>query len=513
MSEFVQVAPKKETSDRERLKLERLKFFYKEGVEPGHSIELRSHKSLFERSIEGEFFSPTTLPDGTVLNTSEEIHQYLLEPFLDKSDQRVNDVANPYWDKCNEEYLEILDGLAAEISPAIANAELVVSISARNEVDIDRAIKSFLDTNPGLSAGREVVFVVNDNFKRGDKSSGNREDVLEHLKSLSNISSNIVVTSVELPDYTNAGFAKKIGMEAILRSMGVNNHYCPIQSIDADTMGYESPGYQEQALDKLEEDGVLVVSSLYEYDPDSQTEYPAWGLRCQLMKLIDDEIAKDIYARLSGPSFLVDPVSYFLVGGYTPEFAEDRLLAEKFRDYFNLERWFGYSAYDPIRNIGRIFISPSKEFDNMRDGRLPEHHWFSAGDHSASSESLRSATSGIDGEGLLSHLKTPDSVLPAVESVYRYLLFMFGPVKKETFPDRLAAKTLCVSLVEMPELFNYINIKFLNLPIKYRGMSGTFLVKKLLSEFGDAVAFFPKIDVFKTNSFYKLIAAFRSPKN
>lgn len=494
----------KEKEDVEKLKSERLKFFYNEPKYPGYSDELRKRKDLVEDSIEGETFSTATLPDGTILNTSEDIHQYLLEPFLDKSDQRVSDVANSYWDKCNDEYLKLLDQLSLKVAPAIAKADLVISISARNEVDIDRAIKSFLETNPGLLDNKNVVFVINDNFKLEDKTSGKREKVLEHLETLSAIPASIVTTSVELPNYTNAGFAKKVGMESILRAMWANNHFCPIQSIDADTIGYKTPDTQTRALNCLGEDGVLVVSSNYDYDLASQAEYPAWGLRCRLMKLIDDEVAKSIYARLYGPSFLIDPISYFQVGGYIPEFAEDGLLAKQFRKYFTLARLFNYDVHDPIRNMGTIFISPSKEFENIKANKAPEAHWFSAGQHVVSNDSLRSETRGLEGEGMLSHSKTPRSVVPAVESVYQYLIFMFDKVKGKLFFDRVASRTLCASLVKIPEIFNYIDIKFANLPTKYLALRGRFLVQKLLDESDEDAFNFPEITQFKYNRLYKL---------
>lgn len=435
---------------------ERNRFFYGDRDLPLVTPLVEKRIDEINKALEKrEVLAPITVGDGRVLSSSEEYAAFITEIFTSTEVEYIEQAAADFWSFLEPEYITLLDTLSSQIAPQIQTADLVISIAARNELEIDEAIDRFIHSNPTLLEEKKVVFVVNDNFQKRDIESGVREKVIHHLHSLHREDVEVVTVSVELPEFSNAGMAKKVGMEAILRAMCTNQRFVPVQSLDADTKGYLEPNYMVQALAELNKGTTLAVTSRYEFDPEFLHTYPAWEFRTALAKNIMRGVSWRSLPPLVGSSFLIHPLTYFLVNGYKPLPSEDKKLARDIRNVYNLHL-MGYETIDPIKAANTVFISPVKEMHNIEAGLLPESHWLEGNAQTRSNDLLKEYRDPEVAQELLNTELTATGVKEALKSVHELLLRLFK-TSSELYSQNQASFQLISALKWFPDVHVFLD--------------------------------------------------------
>lgn len=348
-------------------------FFYRptnwQTDDPG---EITSRKILVEGQME-KMQTPVATVAGheKALRERRDFEEYAFEIFEDESETTTQGRIEFYLGQHTDEYVELLEGFASQVKPDFDQAEVVVPIAARNEVDIKKAIEVIRE-----KAGVRCHFIVFDNYSVEDANAEYRRVVKTELDQLDE-HGDVSVISFQTPDFSNVGFAKKIAMDLSQATMLERRHFPLMFAADADVVDYEQDEFLAEAIGILKARNVLAVSMEYDYDQRSQERWPVWGLRCRLMRQMRKNRMDGVHMmqnRLVGASFLVAPGTYALVKGFTPERGVDINFTHKLRDAVTFMQY----KFDPVKTLdSAVIVNPSKELANLARGDDPESEWLS----------------------------------------------------------------------------------------------------------------------------------------
>ena len=342
-----------------------------------HPFVLDSIEKLnyaLDRQLHHGDSNPTIVIDN-ISYTKETIRDFIYQPFTDTERLPTQTVLKEFFLRHKKEYLDSIYAMAQSVNREEKERHLnhvpqKILLAAKNETELSKAIQAVLDT--GIQED-DVHFVIFHNFSSDAASvPSDVQEEIKRMKALSYVS----VIEKQLPYYSNAGYAKKYLSDVGLILSYIQRNESPMMFIDGDVTGL-TQHLITSANALLEDKTVLAATVHYDYDPESYKRFPLWGIRQQFSLAVrrNEQVGRVRYPQIIGPCFFITPRTLALLGGLTPFINGDLTLSKQATD--SVETMIQYM--DPVRLIedgnATVQLNPSREFEHILHGQLPELHW------------------------------------------------------------------------------------------------------------------------------------------